>query len=432
MSRSRFIVFTTLVAAMTFARDGRAQPVPPPQGAEPQPPPEGLQPEPPQPKPPPEGFRVESADGEHSLRFGAVVHADQRFLLEGKGTDTFLIRRARPILEAKIFDYYEFRFQADFAGTQPQLLDAYGNLHFIDEVQLRVGKGKTPVGLERLQSPADITFADRALPTLLVPNRDIGVQLHGKALKERVEWAVGVYNGVPNGGSGVTDSNNEKDIAGRIFLRPFIDVGLDPLEGFGIGVAALTGTESGALPSYTTTAQQTFFDYFDPQGDPGDPTASADGRRWLISPQGYFYYGPVGLLGEYVHVSEAVQGAAGRRDVVSRAWQIAGSVVLFGGKPSYKGVKVDTPLDPENGSYGALELAARFHELGVTGAFAIGSADPGASARHAQAWGVAANYYFFTRVRANATFERTTFGGVQGQDPIQTESVLTTRLQVAF
>ena len=37
------------------------------------------------------------------------------------------------------------------------------------------GKFKVPVGLERLQSANDIRFVERAFPTSLLPNRDLGV-----------------------------------------------------------------------------------------------------------------------------------------------------------------------------------------------------------------------------------------------------------------
>src|SRR5262249_52694049 len=149
--------------------------------------------------------------------------------------------------------------------------------HFIDEVQLRVGKGKVPVGLERLQSPADITFAERAFPTLLVPNRDIGVQLHGVLFDGAVEWAGGLYNGVPNGQSGDVDENKAKDVVGRVFVLPFKALKIEPLSGLGLGVAAAYGGEAGPLPAYKTAGQESFFEFAD--------TAVAEGSRTIFSPQ---------------------------------------------------------------------------------------------------------------------------------------------------
>src|SRR5947208_2767714 len=53
-----------------------------------------------------EGFALKSADGNFQLRLRAHVQADARFFLDDEdnnGTDTFLIRRARPIVEGTVF-----------------------------------------------------------------------------------------------------------------------------------------------------------------------------------------------------------------------------------------------------------------------------------------------------------------------------------------
>ncbi len=51
---------------------------------------------------------------------------------------------------------------------------------------------------------------------------------------------------------------------------------------------------------YTTDGQQKFFTY--------NKNVNATGVHWRLSPQTYYYYGPFGLLGEYVisdqHVSQ--------------------------------------------------------------------------------------------------------------------------------
>jgi phosphate-selective porin OprO and OprP len=300
-----------------------------------------------------------SDDGAHSLEFKGIIQADGRFFLTDRnGVSSFVLRRVRPAIDAKIFRHYEFRFQPDFAGSRVQVLDAWGNLHFWDEIQLRVGKGKGPVGLERLQSPRDMLFAERAFPSQLAPNRDIGAQLHGKVADGLLEWAVGVYNGVPNGGSGDVDTNDSKDIEARVFLLPFQKLDIDALSGLGVGFAATFGNQFGATPSYVTSGQQTFFSYAS--------STSAFGERTLLAPQAYYYAGPISLMWEFTRVKEHLEnfttGASGT--VGTTAWQLAGSLTA-GGKPSYKGVKVGKPLDPENGGFGALELSGRYHDLRV-------------------------------------------------------------------
>jgi phosphate-selective porin OprO and OprP len=409
---------TSLLAALTLASiHAHAQPAPP------EAPPTSAPVTEPEPKPW-KRFEIASDDGAHRLELRMLVHADARFFVESEGRNQFALRRVRPSLDGVVFRYYEFKLQPDFAGSRLQILDAYGNLHFVDEVQLRVGKGKVPVGLERLQSPADITFAERAFPTLLVPNRDIGAQLHGVLFKGAVEWAGGLYNGVANGQSGDVDENKAKDVVGRIFVLPFQPLKIEPLAGLGFGVAGTYGGEAGPLPAYKTPGQETFFEFAE--------TAVAEGKRTLFSTQGYYYYGPVGLFSEYVHVSERVTDNLGNDAKLNHeAWQIAGSVVI-GGKPSYKGVKVNDPLDPERGKWGAVELAARYSSIKLdTDAYDFGFADPASSAYRAQAFAVGLTWHFATRLRALVNYERTTFE-MRAPNQREAEGLLVGRLQIGF
>src|SRR5690606_17182248 len=336
----------------------------------------------------------------------------------------FLVRRARPSIDATVYKYFEFRILPDFAGSRASLLDAYVNFHVIDAVQLRVGKGKVPVGLERLQPISDPTFIELAFPTALVPHRDVGVQLHGSLLDGAIDWALGLYNGVPNGQSGETDANDSKDYVGRVFAHPFRPLGVDALKDFGIGFAANFGDQAGPLPQYRTAGQNTFFQYAS--------TASAAGERTILSPQAYYYVGPIGVLGEYVHVSERVTDGTQTETVRHQAFQVMGSVAI-GGKPSFKSVSPDEPFDPEEGGFGALELAGRYTEIRFdSDTFESGLADSSSAARRASAWAIGANWYFAPKVRLQLNYERTTFrdGDAEGNRPA--ESLLVSRVQVAF
>jgi phosphate-selective porin OprO/OprP len=373
----------------------------------------------------PPKLELASADGAHRLRLAGLVHADLRTFFADSGVTTFAIRRARPILEGHAYRYFKFRLQADFAGGRLQLLDAYANLHFIDEVQLLVGKAKGPIVLERLQSPQSITFAERAFPSQLGPNRDVGAKLHGKVAGGAVEWAAGVYNGVPNGQSGDLDTNDAKDVEGRLFLLPHEALDATFFE-LGLGAAGAIGDQQSALPSYVTAGQQAFFSY--------GSAATAFGRRTILTPQGYAYVGPLGLMAELVRVREHVVSTTGATGTVgSTAFQIAGSVVL-GGKPGYKGVKVDRPLDPHSGGFGALELAARYHSLRIGDlAYRRGFANRATAAALARAVTLGASWHFAEGQRALVNYERTSFrgGGANGTSR-KPESVLISRLQASF
>jgi phosphate-selective porin OprO and OprP len=366
-----------------------------------------------------------SADGAHRLRFAGLLHADLRAFFADSGVTTFAVRRARPILDGHAYRHFEFRLQADFAGSRLQLLDAYANLRFIDEVQLLVGKAKGPIVLERLQSPQSITFAERAFPTQLGPNRDVGAKLHGKIAGGALEWALGVYNGVPNGQSGDLDTNDAKDVEARLFVLPLQVFDVTSFE-LGLGAAGAIGNQQSALPSYVTAGQQPFFSYAS--------AATAFGRRTILTPQGYAYFGPLGLMSELVRVREHVVSSSGATGTVgSTAFQIAGSVVL-GGKPSYKGVKVARPLGSPDGGFGAFELSGRYHSLRIGDlAYRRAFADRATSAALARAFTVGGTWHFADAQRALVNYERTSFrgGGSSGTNR-KPESVLISRLQASF
>lgn len=375
-----------------------------------------------------EGFFLKSADGQFQLRFRGLIHVDARFLKPD--TDTFLLRRVRPILEGTVYNLFDFRFTPDFGGGQTVIQDAFLNIRFHPSLKLQLGKYKPPVGLERLQSASDIRFVERALPTNLVPNRDIGVQLHGDLAEERVAYAVGVFNGAPdNSGSVDADRDENKEVAGRIFLQPFKKSALEPVQGLGLGVAGTYGktvgvTSANNLPSYRTPGQATFYAY--------RATTLADGTLLRTAPQAYYYWGPFGLIGEYVLSSQEVIQAGTSARINNRAWQVAGSYLLTGEKNGYRGVTPFRPFDAELGRWGAFEVKGRYSLLEVDEeAFPI-FADPATGAREAKAWAAGFNWYLNRGVKFVLDYESTKFQGGAASGDRENERAILGRTQIAF
>ena len=77
-------------------------------------------------------------------------------------------------------------------------------------------------------------FIERAFPTLLVPSRDLGVMLQGELASGFFTYQVGGFNGVRDGGSQDVDTDDGKDVVGRIFLHPFRPLGNAWLDGLGL------------------------------------------------------------------------------------------------------------------------------------------------------------------------------------------------------
>jgi phosphate-selective porin OprO/OprP len=385
-----------------------------------------------------DGFSIKSADGAYVLKLRGYVQLDGRFFSDDEerpGIDTFTLRRVRPIFEGTVFKIFDFRVMPDFGGGTTVLQDAYLEGRFSPYFKVRAGKFKPPVGLERLQSATDLLFVERALPTNLVPNRDLGVQVSGDFGGGVASYALGVFNGVADGGNlADADNNNGKDAAGRLFFQPFAVSG-GTFKQLGFGIAASTGNHEGTLtapglPSYRTPAQQSFFSYRADATAAG--TVLADGRHSRFSPQAYLYTGPFGLLAEYVQSKQEVRRGAVSRDLEHTSWQAAGSWVIAGGEPSYKGVVTKKVFDPAAHTWGAFELAARWSKLELDDATFPTFANPASAARSAEAWALGFNWYLNKNLRVMLDYEDTKFEGGAAIGDREDEKILFSRFQIAF
>ncbi len=414
------------------------------------------------------GFR--SADTNFAIRLEGVIQLDSRTFFDDhgiQGTDGFLLRRARPILEGTVYRDFDFLFVPDFGtgnnggngGSQPTplIFDAYLNYRYSPELQFRFGKMKPPVGLENLQSDAFLTFNERSFVGELLPNRDVGAMIHGVAFDGTVSYAAGIFNGVGDNRNSTSSAfSNDKTGDARIFFQPFITTDIKPLRGFGFGAAGTYGkplttaglpnTTGGTLAGYVTDGQEQFFAY-NPVPT-GSTNVTANGEHWRVTPQGYYYWGPLGFLGEYAISDQRLSvtrvgggGGTVTRRIANTAWQLTGSYVLTGENNTYSGVVPDRPFDPRLGHWGALQLAVRYEDLDIDrNAFPLFS-DPNTSAKSAHAYSVGLNWWLNRNVRVLTSFTHTEFkggGGTVGNQTApgavtrQPENTLFTRVQLAF
>ncbi|MFL6591768.1 MAG: OprO/OprP family phosphate-selective porin [Luteimonas sp.] len=381
---------------------------------------------------PSKGLAVKSPDGDSEIRFRGLVQGDGRFFLDSDGpSDTFLLRRVEPTIEGN-WGIFGFRITGQFAGDTATLQDAYADLKFDPRATVRVGKTKTPFGLERLQSSASTEEVELGLPSELAPGRDIGVQLQGELAEATVTYALGVYNGTVDGRDAVTSNpDDDFEIAARLFFEPWKNSG-NGLSGLGFGIAGTHGDTHGAgsnyLPRYRTPGQVQFFGYRD--------DVLADGERMRWSPQAYFYHGPLGLLGEYIvsrqHLLSTTSGIDASID--NHAWQLSAGWVLSGEDNTYKGVvKPNHPFAIGESGWGAFELVGRYGRLDIDDAAFPLFADPESAARSASSWGLGLNWYLTSNLKLMANYTHTVFDGGDGDGGDRPdETTLFTRAQLSF
>jgi phosphate-selective porin OprO and OprP len=389
-----------------------------------------------------EGFSLSSPNHDYNIGFGGIMQGDGRFFTSGadkNGGSTFFLNRVRPILTGALGRYYDFNITPDFGQGKVVLQDAYLNITYFELANLRTGKYKAPLDLERLQNDRDLEFSERSEIQNLVPNRDYGADLHGRLLEGRVFYDAAVMNGVPNNTAAVdSDINDGKDFVGRIFTTPFELAEIPWLKGLGFGFAGSYGNERGSTTSvYKTYGMSTWFSY--------NNGVSASGLRARIEPQLYYYWHRFGLMAEYaqdrhsLNLNTTVGGKlVNRTDTFTDTGYFAqASYMLTGENAAYGWIRPYHPFDPRDGRWGAWELAARISNIAADPRqFKLGFAAPNVSAKTATEYAAGVNWYLSSNIKWQFDYARTFFDGGAGTTAAPRdrpdESVFESQLQVSF
>ena len=408
-----------------------------------------------------DGFSIKSADGNYSLKLGGYTQVVAREFADNKKGElsyasSVIPRRVRLIISgtvARDFDYYvqpEFGYPNTYSvssGTVAASPSAYGvalqdawlDWKYFPQATIKVGKFKTPFDLENLQDTRYTAFTELGLTSNLSPQRDVGAQLGGSLFNDAVSYAGGIFDGSADkengyGGYNTGGDTNSKSGTGRIFIKPFKNTNIEPLKGFGVGYAASYGKEKGSdLPFYVSPGQAPVFYY--------NNGVSAAGPQIRTSPQAYYYYKSLGVLGEAVSSQEDLKYTSGthiyRDKPTNKAWELTGSYVLTGEDASYNGVVPRHDFDLRDGQWGAFELVSRYGELKLDHTiFDNGFANLNTSISKENTWATGINWYLNRNVKLAADFEQTKFtrGAVNGvsTDDRKTENLFTGLAQLSF
>jgi phosphate-selective porin OprO/OprP len=381
------------------------------------------------------GFFLQSPNGDTRIQIGLLGQFDGRFSIDDPTpvVNTFTLRKARAIFAGRLSRYVEFRVMPDFGNGGTTLQDAYFDLRFSPALRIRTGKDKTPVGYELLQGDPGLLFPERSLASGLVPNRDIGVAAQGALAGGKLVYSAGIFNGVADGASTNTDvdTNNGKDLAGRLVLQPFLSSQAAPAaSGFGMHLGGTHGRQSGALPAFKTSGGgQTYFRYA-AAGD-GLPAATASGERSRVTPGVFYYHQAFGAFAEYVRSTQAVTRGGAVEDITNTGWDVTAAFTLTGEATTTRVVTPRRPFDPANGAWGALQIVARVADVTIDDAAFDGGFASAGSSRRARAAAIGVNWYPTAYVKYYATFERTVFDG-NAHGARAPEDVVLFRAQFSF
>ncbi|GEM_PF-153430 len=406
----------------------------------------------------PDGFVLRSAGGQNVIRLRGNLSLDYRYFHDSYDpatADTFLVRKARPVLEGTLDGIFDFRLMPDFAQGKTVLQDAWVDARFSNWFIPQIGKFKAPVGLERLQLEQFARFIEASLTADLLPYRDLGFAVNGNIGRGLFTYQVGVFDGAPDGGG--TDANSVPDAnstgkftwGARIFSRPFADSGWSALKRLGFGIAGtyvnVSGIETATstvslLAAYKTTGQQPLFSFRGNTATGFNNATIAQGIERRLVPQLNYYVGPFGVLGEYVKEDQQVfrqlSPTTSRNGTLdNHAWEVQSYVFLTGENETYEQLVVPK-RSVGQGGFGAWEIAARYHELHFdSAAFAGGAnsfANPATAVESARAVGAAINWYLTQNFKIQLDYEVTRFEGGAPAGNRPDERVLTSQFALIF
>jgi phosphate-selective porin OprO/OprP len=396
-----------------------------------------------------DGFVLRTKDpNRFSLRVGGLLQTDYRFYDYRDDVDPdgnkFDIRRARLILESRIFEYFDCKFEYEFQGASSRnLLDAYVDVHPVSWMSIRAGQFKEPFSLEQVTKDGYIPFAERSMGYYLTPRRDVGIMAHASLWNERVSYALGLFNG--DGQDDVSGGDvDEPQVAGRLVLRPLAALDLPLLEQLQLGGSFTHARidRNNVKVDVQTTGLTSIFSVtssakFNVILNAGTATRYGAELGWA--------YGPFAFMGEYVRLnfrdletSGAVFDADMEDYYVALLWMITGEEPRF-----QRGVF--TNIEPEKslfqGGWGALGLAFRFDRFEAEESVYDDLVNPGDSIRRATGFTLALNWILNASTKIVLDATRTTFDQplLVGRDPVSgqalfsdREDVITARFQIGF
>ena len=330
--------------------------------------------------------------------------------------DTYDLNVARLGVKGELTRHvdYEIEREIDADGNWQDWKDVYVNWDTFDPFQVRVGRYKIPFGFEQNLGRTEIDFVYRArISTQLTPARDKGVTVYGRAFGRGLTYEVGVFN--TDGDIGKLEEPQfepgaEDDLgptyAARVtaaVLRPFVgdEAALRSLR---VGAAYTTGNLPEGLNSLRGETPYGY-DYFDP--------VYVKGRRQRLGLELDWTPGPFGLRAEWIQAREERLGQGlGDRDLsdfLGTGWYVYGTWMVTG---QDKDDNISMRRSVLRGGPGAIELAARYEELGFGSASQEGTPlrNPRADyllENRDRIWTAGVNWYVMPHVKvvANAIHE---------------------------
>lgn len=392
-----------------------------------------------------------TADGNFTAKVGGRMYLTYRHIFDrddagGGAADTFAMDTARLQLDGTFFKDFTYRLEGEAQSQSDagriRMKEVYLGWHAVPELlTLQAGQMKTPWSQEETCTSRFIDFGERSYANRLAPAQDVGVLLKGTFADRVLECSLGVFNGAISRDSGrnSTDPNDEKDLVGRLFITPLRNSGEPLVEQLRVGFDFTTGDRDDL--DFTAAATGNGISTGDLGGTVLNPflaaAPNADGlqSRYLVNFS--WIYGPASLRAEYAIVDTSLVDTALEGRFRMKAAYVQATCILTGeSKPLENRIKPHGNLSPANGSWGAVELAARFALLDTSDGEDAGVVGPGVNAKTRELT-VGVNWWWTPNVALRLNWEHFMLDEELairgGNDPLaDTQDVFTVRWQIDF
>ena len=366
-------------------------------------------------------------DGNFTAKVGGRIYFVYRHIFDrqDRGTgalsgaaDTFFVDTARIQLDGSFFKDFVYRVQSE-AKSGEQATALAGSTNPVasfrtkdvwiawqglgDWFSIQAGQFKDPLSQEETTSSLFIDFAERSVLNRIVPGHVQGIMARGALFDKVIEWNLGLMNGAPNRDAdrGSVDTNDEKDLFGRIFFTPLRNSNAALFKNTRIGFDFSRGRRSETAVADVSSGDlgmPTLLDY-----TPGAAVLDGTQSRWL----GNFswVYGPASIRAEYLRVNARLRGAA--ENIFHQvAWYVSASYVLTGEeKPLENRIKPKNNFSPLDGNWGAFELAARWAVIDGRNGLDAGIAPAGAQLKVTE-YTIGINWWMAPNVAVRFDWER--------------------------
>jgi len=374
-----------------------------------------------------DGLTWRSNDNYFQLTFHNLTQFDLR-VFQPTGdplVDSFVLPRQRWYFTGHVSNYVRYYTVINRDYGPLDVLDAFADFSLAgnatnerdadrEALEVRVGRMKTPYTYEYVKmAENDLIAPERSVFVAnLSGDRQLGAMAHGRLLEQRLEYAVGVFNGQRNS---FQDFNNGKDLYTFFNSTPFLLTGMEALRQLNLGGSFNFGREHNSLsPNALRTANQVNSSTAVGSVSPGfltfNPGDIENGPRMQWSADVAYYYRSLGILSGYQGGFQDYSTSAAtplRTRVPMSGYQVTLFYFLTGEEISPRLLEPRRPLGRVDGvrgenptrRIGAIELFSRFANLHMGADVLTSGLATSTSANNANVTDVGVNWYLNAYVK---------------------------------